>query len=413
MPPRPLLAVSVAVAATLLGDSFLYAVLPTAWPQLGLELWMVGVLLSANRFVRFVTNPVAGWVYSRMGVRVPFIAAVLVAAATTATYGLAAGFFLLVLARALWGLCWSFLRLGGYLTALGSSDHRRRGYYLGLYTSTSRCGTLLAMLFGGLLADTIGFRFTALFFAAITLGAGLVLLRERFSPRPAGDQMAEKPRAAPVTVTPPLPDESEASRQRRGAVYAAAFINGLAGNSLAVATLGLWLVGQYGTTIPIGPFTLGAASVTGVLLAFNSLADVLWSPVAGHSSDRYGRVRFMLAAGAAAAVAMVGLSIPAGLPCTVAAACGVFASGTALRAALDAAAGDLASPAARSRVMSWYANWSDLGTATGPLLAYQLAPHIGLDWVYRGGAACLAATGLAVLQLLRDAQTRPEVGPGN
>ncbi len=91
MPPRWVVVVSLAVAATLPGDSLLYAVLPIVWAELGLELWMVGVLLSANRFVRLVTNPIAGWVVERTGVRVPFVLAVFASTATTATYGLGSG----------------------------------------------------------------------------------------------------------------------------------------------------------------------------------------------------------------------------------------------------------------------------------------------------------------------------------
>jgi hypothetical protein len=52
--------------------------------------------------------------------------------------------------------------------------------------------------------------------------------------------------------------------------------------------------------------------------------------------------------------------------------------------------------------MSWYANWSDLGTASSPFLAYLLAPLIGLDWVYRGAAVCLVVTGLVVLHPLKQ-----------
>ncbi len=45
MPPRWVVAVSLAVAGTLLGDSLRYAVLPTVWPQLGLE---VGLLWQSS-----------------------------------------------------------------------------------------------------------------------------------------------------------------------------------------------------------------------------------------------------------------------------------------------------------------------------------------------------------------------------
>ncbi|MGH7819300.1 MAG: hypothetical protein ACREQ9_05975 [Candidatus Binatia bacterium] len=45
LPPRWVIAVSLGAAASLLGDGLLYAVLPVVWREVGLELWMVGVLL--------------------------------------------------------------------------------------------------------------------------------------------------------------------------------------------------------------------------------------------------------------------------------------------------------------------------------------------------------------------------------
>ncbi len=45
-----------ATAFSLLGDQTLYAVLPTYYLELGLLPWHVGVLLSANRFVRVFIN---------------------------------------------------------------------------------------------------------------------------------------------------------------------------------------------------------------------------------------------------------------------------------------------------------------------------------------------------------------------
>ncbi len=167
-----------------------------------------------------------------------------------------------------------------------------------------------------------------------------------------------------------------------------------------VATLGLWLLELYGPTIQIPGLTLGVASLTGVLLAIRFLVDVVWSATAGYLSDRHGRVRFISAAGIVTVAALIGLSTRAGLAWTTIMALCIFLSGTGLRVALDAAAGDLAPPSMRPRVMSWYANWSDLGAATGPLVAYQLSAGIGLEWVYRGGAACLVLAGLASLALL-------------
>ena len=105
IPPRELIVISFAVALTLLGDSLLYAVLPAIWHKIGLELWMVGALLSANRFIRFLTNPLAGRLVERFGLRKPFLTAVFVAAITTATYGISSGFVVFLIARCFWGAC--------------------------------------------------------------------------------------------------------------------------------------------------------------------------------------------------------------------------------------------------------------------------------------------------------------------
>jgi MFS family permease len=398
LPPRWAVAVSLAAAGTLPGDALLYAVLPILYADLGLELWMVGILLSANRFVRLATNPIAGRLLERAGVRGPFVAAVFASAATTAAYGLVSSFAALLAARVCWGACWSLLRLGGYLAALGASAVGSRGFALGFYNGVASAGTLLAVLSGGLLTDQIGFRATTLAYAAIALAAGVAILRER--PPPQAADPGEP--GEPVAANDPAPAPGMGGRRRRWAVYGLALVNGAAGSGLAVATLGLWLLETYGSTLQVATLALGVATVNGALLAFRFAAASLWSPAAGRLADRYGHLRSLLAFGAAAASCLAGLSLPLGLGWTVATAIGLFLAGTALRVTLDAAAGDLAAPASRARVLGWYASFSDLGAAAGPFLAYPLAVAFGLEWVYRGGAACLALAGGAAFWALRD-----------
>lgn len=106
------------VAISLFGDSYLYAVLPVYYDEAGISLLMVGVALSANRWIRFFTNPLAGYLGARIGWGVAFALALWLAAATTAGYGLLQGALWLIVLRCLWGLCWSFLRLGGMAAVL-------------------------------------------------------------------------------------------------------------------------------------------------------------------------------------------------------------------------------------------------------------------------------------------------------
>ena len=394
VPPRWVVVVSLAVAGTLAGDGLLYAVLPIVWAELGLELWMVGALLSANRLVRLATNPLAGWVMGRVGVRVPLLIAVFASVGTTIAYGLGLGFALFLVARMTWGLCWSFLRLGGMLAALRESDVGSRGYALGFYGGVVSVGSLLAVLFGGVLTDQVGFRATAYLFAAVAAVGGLGLLRER-SGHIAHVGVSESCEASARTATPLL---------ARWWLYVLTFVNCAAGAGLVVATLGLWLVDRFGVTVTLGSLVVGAASLNGLVLSFRFAVGTVGSPVAGHLSDRFGRLRFLAITGALLAAALAGLSLEAGISWTIAMALLLFLAGMATRVTLDAAAGDLAPVRTRARAMSWYANASDLGTAVGPFLAYQLVPLVGLGWVYRGAALCLIAIGVLALPGLARAR---------
>src|SRR5688572_9693544 len=72
---RRVVAVSLVMALQLLGDSLLYVVLPLHADELGFSGFQVGVLLSANRFVRMLTNRGASRLMRRLDVGPLFTAA--------------------------------------------------------------------------------------------------------------------------------------------------------------------------------------------------------------------------------------------------------------------------------------------------------------------------------------------------
>jgi uncharacterized membrane protein YidH (DUF202 family) len=94
MIPRRITVVSLAVATSLLGDSALYTIIPIHAEQLGIRLALVGVLLSANRFVRLISNSWAGRVHDRLRSPWPFVMALGIGACITAIYGLFWGFWI-------------------------------------------------------------------------------------------------------------------------------------------------------------------------------------------------------------------------------------------------------------------------------------------------------------------------------
>ena len=170
-PPR-VLTITAIVAAVIMGDSMMYAVLPTNVSAFAVSAGLVGVLLSANRFVRLVSNPLADRLFRRFGAERPLALAVVLSIGTTLAYGIGPGFAVLLIARLLWGLCYSILRLGGYVTVLEDGREGDRARLMGLSSGGQRAGSIVGVLLGGILFDLTG----RLASFSIVAGLGLVAL---------------------------------------------------------------------------------------------------------------------------------------------------------------------------------------------------------------------------------------------
>jgi MFS family permease len=398
MVPRPVMLVSTAVALSLLGDSLLYAVLPSQAEAVGVPIGLVGIILSANRFIRLLSNTWAGHVCAHLGYARPFTAALLLGAVTTAIYGLAYGFWLLFVARVLWGVAWSFLRVGGLGTVLDQATDQDRGLLMGFFLGISRLGSLVAVAVGGLLTDALGYRPTLLLFAGLSATAAAISAPTggRTTSQPKGH--VEKPSIDhPHTTLSPLPPAAsraaEVANRRRGlwVVNFCGFSNGFVTSGLVTSTLGLLLKILYGSAITVGSLSIGIASLTGLLLSSRWLIDFGLGPYLGHLSDRLGRRHVIMAAFVTGALALLALThVTAFLPLSLAAMV-VFISGTALSASLDASLGDLALPGQQARVIGRYTTFHDLGSACGPLLGYAFGVWLGLDLMYGLGLCIYVA----------------------
>jgi MFS family permease len=114
----------------------------------------VGLILSANRLVRLVTNSLSGYVIDRFGRHWPFIGSLLLGGVTTIAYGVLSGVWTFLIARLLWGTAESFLRIEGLSTALDVATDDNRGRMMGIFQSISRLGGATAMLASGILANS-------------------------------------------------------------------------------------------------------------------------------------------------------------------------------------------------------------------------------------------------------------------
>ncbi len=307
------------------------------------------------------------------------------ASLTTAAYGLFRGAWALSVARGLWGVSWSFLRLGGLAGVLAERPPGRRGRALGLFTGVYRLGSFAGVLVGGLLADRFGFAGAALLFAGLTaVGALLSSLPPAVAgrwgaPGPSGKRDTSGGGAA--HWLPATPEEWQ--------ICLSAFGLQLAVSGVVTGTIGLLVRERLGLQIALGGWVLGPSTVTGLMLGSRFVLDLLVGPLVGHLADGRGRTRILGSLAAAGLTALLGLAWTHGLVALFLLALLFFLAGTGLATVLDSWAGDTAGRAP-GRFLPAYNTWQDLGAAVGPTLAYALTNRIGLSGTYT--AVALAGT---------------------
>jgi len=361
--PSPVTAVAVVTAVCLLGDSMLYIVLPVFWREAGLNaLWEVGILLSVNRFVRLPLNPLIGWLYHRMSLRTGLIVAMILCAVTTFGYGLFQGFAIWLVLRALWGVSWSLLRMGGYFTVISYSDDTNRGRAMGSYNGIYRLGSLFGMLAGGILAPAVGLQAVALLFGGLGLFAFPLILFYVSNEKPVGG-----------VVQPSWKDI--AGYLRSGPVLKI-IVGGLLASLLYAvmsATLSLVIEAQYAETLYLFGFLAGSTALAGAIQA----ARWVWEPFLavkfGRMSDGpKGRLPLLFVSLLSAGIGFA--LIPCNLPLYVwiVIVLSVQVTGTAVTTLMDALASDVGRSTLVVAVISAYSVAFDLGAALGPTLSFWL-----------------------------------------
>jgi len=384
--------ISAVVAITLLGDALLYGVLPAHPQDFAVAVWQVGILLSANRFVRIVTNEIAGRLrhtHRNSGrATVQLIIAALVGTAITAGYAVPWGFGWLLLLRLLWGACWSVLRIGGYMTAIETSTSEDRGRNVGIFQAIVRCGQGGGVLAGGLITDLVGLRSAFVLFAlvgvgatavaGVRLGTGAKLGRGARLGEAGSAKLGRNAEPAESrTASDRGPAGTESRRERlKGVLSLWLIILGVAMSTEMLANLtGAIVADRIAGELPVA---LGAATLTGFFLGVRSFSTMVMGPLFGYISDQKGRYRTVQAASllqivvAAVAVASAGWITPA-LALLV-----YLVLGSGLRTAAMAVAADHAANSAGSVEMGRISTVSDIAAAASPVVAFTVYGWAGL-----------------------------------
>jgi MFS family permease len=419
---RILLPIGVGTALSLMGDTALYAVLPTHVVDAGVPLASVGLLLSANRWIRLLLNGPAGLAYDHWPRRWFFIPALFLGTLSTVLYGWTRGFWPLLVGRLLWGIAWSGIWVGGNTIILDVATPEDRGRLTGFYQLSFYLGSSLGFPIGGLLTDWLGFHQAMMVAAAVTGAGAVVALLLLPETRPArsllsaagpGAPAAHEP-ARPGPQAPAAPDAPSARWRKWPALSspAASAMLLYAANRFVIAgvvsaSLGLLIQQRWGALYLPNGVLIGVATLTGFLLGSNTLISMFSAPLAGHWSDRRHNRWQIVALGLFPGVLGM-LFLAFGQPVTIVGGILLAAiAGGSNQSLATTVLGDVTASGRRGRALGWMHTFGDLSSAIGPPLVYSILPMIGLPGIYLACAGLLGALILWTYRLGRGQARLP------
>ena len=369
-PSRTTVFTATATALSLLGDQALYALLPLYFQEIGLLPIQVGILLSANRWVRLLTNHLAERLVDRFPVNLMLVLSLALGALLSLAYAYISSFLVLLVARCLWGLCWSFIRHISVMGVVSSTEPQNLGQMMGFYNGISRIGCVLGIVLGGILFDLIGFSTTLALFCLFSLFAVPFAMRSG------------------VQTSSIITDQQQnnQSSTRYSALLCCGFCIGSVGPGLIMSTLGFILLSRYGTEVALMGFVVGIATLNGLLLGCRWVLDTLGAPIYGALIDRTGIRLGAPLCFLGGMIVMLLLNLSENLAGLALGMIVFFMCGTALSTVVSAEASRQG-----AKVFARYATAGDLGAAFGPVIGWGAYELIGTpNFVFVLGAGLYA-----------------------
>ncbi|MBY6054317.1 MFS transporter [Cytobacillus firmus] len=380
---KPIIIVAIVTALSLLGDSLLYIALPIYWKTAGLEsIWQVGVLLSINRFIRLPFNPFAGWIYKHISLKAGLIIAVLLGGFTTIGYGVFEGFAAWVILRALWGIAWSFFRIGGLSVVAVYAENNKRGSSMGLYNGLYRTGSLVGMLVGGLLVPILGLSTVSIAFGLLSLLGLPLMLSSKIN------QVEETPGKID-TMAEEKPFIGRTAY--KAVIIVSGFLIAMLYQGIVTSTMSSLIEHFYGESISIWNVVVSVTFLSGLIQAVRWTWEPFLGKTVGHWSDgASGRLPIFIVSliFAGGVFGLVSAKLPLWL--WIAVTLLVMAGATILSTILDTIALDTAKTANVVSFLTVYTIFQDVGAALGPAISYIVIQlEAGFTFLYWGGSFIL------------------------
>jgi MFS family permease len=387
---RVVLSVIVSTFFVGLGGGVVFPVLPNLGTVLGISPFLVGLILSANRFARIAANAPAGSLVDRIGTRTPFVVGLVVEGVATCGYLVALGssapevWFLL--ARVLWGVGSALVFATAYTIAADVSEAGSRGMSMGVVRAGIVLGFPAGLVLGGVVSDVYS---VSIAFGAAA-GSALAASAVAYATIP------ETHVSAPRTAVKPWEVDTDVATLTVGLVNFGLFFAYL---GALFATLVLF-VDVHG--IAVGGY--GPQGTSGVMMAVTVFAAAGATLVGGKLSDlREGRVPVLIAFLVVSFVGFALLSVTASLPVLVSACLLIGAGQGGTNGPLVALLADLTPSERTGRAMGTNNVLGDLGGGLGPMVSLPLIELVGFGPVY---AACAVIPLVAGCLLVAGVYTR-------
>jgi len=421
---RPLTVLLAVIASTFFvgfGGGVVFPILPNLGSVLGISAFMVGVILSANRWVRLVANAPAGALVDRYGTRTPFVAGLLVEGVATLGYVVAlalpsaaslrplaaslpsvsvgpvalgpeqwvAPIALVVapetwflLARVLWGIGSAAVFATAYTIAADLSDSGSRGTNMGVVRGGITMGFPVGLVIGGVVSALAGNVAAFVVAAAFALTASLVAARYVPETHVTGDRSEDAIKPWDVDTTVPAVTVGLVNFGLMFAYIGALF-----------ATLVLFLDAK-----DISLFELAPQGTSGLFMAGTVLSAACFMLVGGRVSDTRNSRTPVLLSFLVVSFAGFLLLARAGSVGSLALACVCIGAGQGgTSGPMMALLADLTPDERMGRASGTNNVLGDVGGGLGPLVSLPLVDAVGFAPIYAACAALPLAAGVVLL----------------
>lgn len=389
---RNLYALWIAQLLTIVGFSLRTPFLPFFLEDIGADsfssqaLW-AGVINAGGAAVMAITAPIWGAVADRYGRRLMVLRAMFVASFTVSLMSLAMSPWHLLILRFVEGGFTGTVAASTTLVA-STTPRSNRGFALGMMQMAVFSGASIGPLFGGVLADQIGFRPTFVVGGAMLFCGALIVLtqvREHF----------ERPE-------PAKPGALDAGPSTRAILLSVGIV--------AVLTVMFCLRTGSSAIQPIMPLfvqqvsgaTGAVSTLSGLTLGVTGVTSAIAAVVLGRLADRAGHTRILLVATFAAGLLYIPLAIAQSTWQLIAfsALVGIAAGGVMPSA--NAVVANVTPAARRGAIFGFTSAIVALGGFVGPLGGAALAAAVSIRIVFLAIAALMAVAGLFIVHALRS-----------